>query len=81
MADQETEKRLRCVEQLVAKLGVENIYIMDRLEAAMERIRELEDSQLIALAAYYKTHPEVIHDLDKVDAILGVGPDKKNPQS
>lgn len=72
-----TEKRVADLETAVADLLVRLHYAEDKLFEATDRIRELERDSFIALAAFYRTHPETLVDLDKIDALLGTSPSGK----
>jgi hypothetical protein len=73
----DSEKRASDLEKIVADLSVRFMYLEDKLFDARDRIRELEHDSLIALAAYYRTHPEALADMRRIDELLGIEPSGK----
>ena len=75
------EKRVSDLEKIVAELMVRLLRTEDKLFDAKDRLRELEGDSVIALAAYYRTHPETLLALDRIDELLGVRPGKDKQES
>jgi hypothetical protein len=65
------EKRISCLERIVADLAVRFSYIEDKLFDARDRINDLEGDSVIALSAYYRTHPEAVSDIRRAIELLG----------
>jgi len=71
------EKRISDLERIVADLAVRFSYIEEKLFDARDRINDLEDDSLMALSAYYRTHPEAVSDMRRALELLGGKPTVK----
>lgn len=70
------DKRLTDLEYVSASQWLRMSDLEDKLRECRDRIRALVSKDRVTVSAFYKNHPGVLADMDRIDAVLGTAPDR-----
>lgn len=70
------EERLKAIEDLIPVLKAEAWDVHNKIVDARERIKVLENLESVTIEAYRLTHGAADNDMNRIDQVLGVNPEK-----